>query len=148
MKAERKAAVSDVINNAERLLADTELLIEHRRFASAFMLAVLAFEEVGKALLWTWGEKEHPAKARSRASFHMRKQSAAGSLLLAGFARGAIEQHLADVGVTIQKRTESTPLDSYEWDDAAVEVLAKGMFESNEGRLTQLIELGAVDKTK
>jgi hypothetical protein len=50
MKSERKAAVPDVVSNAERLLADAELLIEHGRFASAFVLAVLALEEVGNRL--------------------------------------------------------------------------------------------------
>jgi AbiV family abortive infection protein len=142
MKSERKAAVPDVVSNAERLLADAELLIEYGRFASAFVLAVLAFEEVGKALLWAWGESENPTKARSRVSFHMRKQSAMASLLLARFARDTIERHLAEVGATLEERMESIHADD------TVEVVAKAMFESNEGRLTRLIEIGAVDKTK
>jgi hypothetical protein len=64
------------------------------------------------------------------------------SLLLARFARDTIERHLAEVGATLEERMESIHADD------TVEVVAKAMFESNEGRLTRLIEIGAVDKTK
>jgi AbiV family abortive infection protein len=37
--------------NASRLLADAELLLRHERWPSAYSLAVLAFEEVGKSWL-------------------------------------------------------------------------------------------------
>ncbi len=40
-----------IIRNAKRLLADADLLAENGRYASAFVLATLALEEVGKVVL-------------------------------------------------------------------------------------------------
>ena len=46
-----------VIANATRLLDDARLLVGHRSFASAFALALLAVEEIGKALIDGWSEE-------------------------------------------------------------------------------------------
>jgi AbiV family abortive infection protein len=43
-----------IIANAARLLADAKLLVDHARFASAFALAVLGVEEIGKVALEIW----------------------------------------------------------------------------------------------
>lgn len=142
IKQKLRATVSDVVSNAERLLADAELVIDHDRFASAFVLAVLAFEEVGKALLWTWGENEASSNAGPRVSFHLRKQSAAAILLLAQSTREIIEQHVAKVGATLGELMDGGRADD------TLEVVARAMFESNEAKLRRLIEMGAVDKTK
>jgi len=49
--------------NARRLFKDAELLMDHRRYASAFALAVLSLEEIGKALLKHW-EAQRPLPKR------------------------------------------------------------------------------------
>lgn len=48
----RSAALA-TIENAEDLLSDARLLLEHRRFARAVSLSVLGQEEMGKAVLYT-----------------------------------------------------------------------------------------------
>jgi AbiV family abortive infection protein len=74
-----------VIAKATRLLNDARLLVGHRSFGSAFALAVLALEEVGKALIDGWNEEAPLGKPRSP-SLHIQKQSAAASLLLGKLA--------------------------------------------------------------
>jgi AbiV family abortive infection protein len=75
-----------VIANAARLLQDAKLLVDHTRFASAFALAVLGVEEIGKVILDIWGSAAPLSKPVVRRSAHIRKQSAVSSLLLASFA--------------------------------------------------------------
>src|ERR1700674_1449807 len=43
-----------ILKNAERLFADAQLLLDHNRCATAFVLAVLCLEEIGKIILDTW----------------------------------------------------------------------------------------------
>jgi AbiV family abortive infection protein len=74
-----------VLANATRLLNDARLLVEHRRFASAFALAVLAVEEIRKALLDGWDTERPLAKPKTYQSQHIRKQMAVASLLLGTF---------------------------------------------------------------
>jgi hypothetical protein len=72
-----------IIGNAKRLLRDAKLLSDNERYASAFALAVLGMEEIGKALLSFWGMSKH-------SSWHVYKQAAVTSLLIAdGILRGA-----------------------------------------------------------
>jgi AbiV family abortive infection protein len=68
------------LSNSTRLLNDARLLVDHRRFASAFALAVLGVEEIGKVLLDGW--KADAPLAKPRASLHIQKQTAVSSLLL------------------------------------------------------------------
>ena len=75
-----------VIANAARLLQDAKLLVDHTRFASAFALAVLGIEEIGKVVLDIWGSAAPLSKPVVRRSTHIRKQAAVSSLLLAAFA--------------------------------------------------------------
>jgi AbiV family abortive infection protein len=42
---------TEIVANAARLLGDAKLLSDNGRFASAFALAVLGLEELGKVVL-------------------------------------------------------------------------------------------------
>src|SRR3981189_1118586 len=76
-----------VLANATRLLSDARLLVEHRRFASGFALAVLGVEEIGKAVMDGWSAEMPRAKPRSASqSAHIQKQGAVASLLLGTLA--------------------------------------------------------------
>jgi AbiV family abortive infection protein len=53
-------AIQDaVVENAEELIADAELLQQHGRFARAFSLAVLACEELAKSPMFTGAVPRH-----------------------------------------------------------------------------------------
>src|SRR5258705_10391873 len=69
-----------IMQNAARLLADAKLLADHARFASAFALAVLGVEEIGKVILNVWASAEQFSKPVIRRTPHVRKQAAVGSL--------------------------------------------------------------------
>jgi AbiV family abortive infection protein len=67
-----------VVVNATRLFDDAQLLRDHGRYASAFALAVLTLEEIGKLVLRSWDVRG--------TTNHIRKQRAVSSLLLAQVA--------------------------------------------------------------
>src|SRR4051812_25955421 len=96
-----------VLANSTRLLNDARILIEHRSFASAFALAVLGMEEIGKALLDGWNDEAPLAEAKSR-SLHIQKQLAVSSLLLGEMTvRKFPEGGLADLeGAKLTKLTK------------------------------------------
>jgi AbiV family abortive infection protein len=120
-----------IMENAARLLADAKLLVDHNRFASAFALAVLGVEEIGKVVLDIWETEKPLTKPATRKSSHLRKQAAVGSVLLASFA-------MKEFGVIVEI---SIP-------DDLVESVAKAFHGSIEGRLLRHIEIGAVERTK
>jgi AbiV family abortive infection protein len=120
-----------IMENAARLLADAKLLVDHNRFASAFALAVLGVEEIGKVVLDIWETEKPLTKPATRKSSHLRKQAAVGSVLLASFA-------IKEFGVIVEI---SIP-------DDLVESVAKAFHGSIEGRLLRHIEIGAVERTK
>jgi AbiV family abortive infection protein len=120
-----------IMENAARLLADAKLLVDHNRFASAFALAVLGVEEIGKVVLDIWETEKPLTKPARRKSSHLRKQAAVGSVLLGSFA---IKEFGAIVGVSIP--------------DDLVESVAKAFHGSIEGRLLRHVEIGAVERTK
>jgi AbiV family abortive infection protein len=64
-----------IMANAARLLADAKLLVDHTRFASAFALAVLGVEEIGKVILDIWETAEPLPKPKIRKSSHLRVPS-------------------------------------------------------------------------
>jgi len=74
-----------ILLNAQRLFRDAELLMDNQRYASAFALAVLGVEEIGKALLKHW-EAARPLPKKEGLSAHIRKQAAVSSLLLGALA--------------------------------------------------------------
>jgi len=67
-------------------LQDATFLVDHTRFASAFALAVLGVEEIGKVILDIWGSAAPLSKPVVRRTAHIRKQAAVSSLLLGSFA--------------------------------------------------------------
>lgn len=119
-----------VIANAARLLHDAKLLFDHTRFASAFALAVLGVEEIGKVILDTWGSAAPLSRPVARRSAHIRKQAAVSSLLLASVA---IREFSA------------------EFDDANEELVhrvAEAFRQSGEGQFMSNVHVGALDKAK
>jgi AbiV family abortive infection protein len=72
-----------LVANFIRLLRDAELLRDHRRFASAYALAMIGLEEIAKIILTTWVREYPMMKLNLRRNQHLTKQAALTSLLLA-----------------------------------------------------------------
>ncbi len=89
-----------ILENAERLLADAELLHMHGRHPSALAMAILAFEEIGKIYLLGIGELH--SKGRNG---HRTKQQFANAMLIAGPAISVLADYLASLGM---QRTPQT----------------------------------------
>jgi AbiV family abortive infection protein len=121
VRTARKVDVTGVVRNARRLAQDARLLKDHERYASAYVLAIISFEEIGKMLIKLWGL---PASKS-----HISKQLAVTSLLIAN-----------DVV------KEFGPLDQIE--KQQIERVAKAVNESPAGRLTRIVELAFIDQTK
>lgn len=75
-----------ILDNARRLVADALLLVEHGRHRTAFAVAVIALEEVGKIVVRRWRTMDKPLTAKRR-SLHLSKQCAVASLLVAARLR-------------------------------------------------------------
>jgi AbiV family abortive infection protein len=119
-----------ILGNATRLLNDARLLVENGRFASAFALAVLGIEEIGKALIDGWATDAPLAKSKF-ASLHIQKQSAVASLLVGAFAIRAIHGgSIADL------------------EGERLTALTRKFNESDAGRLFWLIREQELDKRK
>lgn len=110
-----------VIANAARLLQDAKLLVDHTRFASAFALAVLAVEEIGKVILDIWGRTAPLAKPVVRRSAHIRKQAAVSSLLLASFAIREFGNVVDDANEELVQRV----------DDARIMRIGRAIYETS-----------------
>jgi AbiV family abortive infection protein len=80
----------EVISNAKRLVRDAVLLKDHERYASAYVLAILGLEEIGKVILERWGE---PEKERR---YHLPKQMAVSALVLMDDVRRRIREEISD----------------------------------------------------
>jgi AbiV family abortive infection protein len=119
-----------VIANAARLLRDARLLADHTRFASAFALAVLGVEEIGKVILDVWESAAPLSKPVVRRSAHMRKQAAVSSLLLASFS-------VREFGAEVDDANEEL-----------VQRVADAFRLSHEGRFMSQVYGGVLEKTK
>jgi len=117
-----------ILGNAGRLIRDAEILLIHQRYASAFALAVLGVEEIGKALLLVW-EANGPLPKKEAISPHIRKQSAVASLLIGGL---------------IVRRFPDGP----DWATLDTAVLTDEFNESDEGRIFVTIRNRALDRRK
>jgi len=88
------------IENAERLASDAKLMVNHERAASAIMLSILSIEELGKALITSWGVK-NLANFRAYPT-HVEKQAATFALLSAyeitKMSNARLRRKLADDG--------------------------------------------------
>jgi len=123
---------TEIVANAARLIGDAKFLSDNLRFASAFALAVLGLEEIGKVILDIWSVSTPLKKNKKWQSFHIQKQAAVASLLL---AKIAIDE-VGDSNIDCQIPNE------------LVERVAKALYESEEGRFRELVSIGALDKTK
>jgi AbiV family abortive infection protein len=127
--------LSRIRRNAKRLLRDAKLLRDNKRYASAFALAVLGLEEIGKVILKRWGLPGNEGR-----SWHLNKQLAVSSLLMVDAViregqkprRGMIDP--AEVG---QPRS-----------DAALKRIIKAAMESEAGRFSQSVDAKVLDKMK
>jgi AbiV family abortive infection protein len=117
-----------IIANAARLLKDAKLLLDHGRYASAFALAILALEEIGKVVLDLWGRPEASPKPSKRPSAHVRKQAAVSSLLLA-------ESVTKEWGELVNREGPSS--------EALVEGVARSMHHSEPGRFHWMVGIGS-----
>jgi AbiV family abortive infection protein len=79
-----------VISNAKRLVRDAVLLKDHERYASAYALAILGLEEIGKVILKRWGEPDKESR------WHLNKQMAVSSLVVMGDAMQKVQQEISD----------------------------------------------------
>jgi AbiV family abortive infection protein len=75
-KTQLRSGYNECIHNADRLIKDAELLGKHKRYRAAYLMALLAIEELGKAVWlrisqaiepekwgWWWNEfRKHPTK--------------------------------------------------------------------------------------
>jgi len=119
-----------ILRNALRLLNDAGLLLDNKRFASAFALAVLGVEEIGKALLVSWESDRPLAKSKDRQSAHIRKQMAVAALLV-----GAL---------TVQ----TFPGGTLDFESLDFEAATRAFNESSEGELFVLIQSRQLDWRK
>jgi len=72
------------LENSYRLMSDAILLRDHGRNPSAFALAILSLEALGKLLLWKWEAIDAIPKAPRRFTYHIRKQLATAYFIAAG----------------------------------------------------------------
>jgi hypothetical protein len=125
--------IGRVKTNALRLLRDANLLSDNARHASAFALAVLGLEEIGKSILLKWNLAKY-------SSGHVYKQVAVSSLLMAdSVMRGARTPRKGMVDPGEIGRPPSP---------AALERIIKIAMESELGRFSQSIDVKALDKMK
>jgi AbiV family abortive infection protein len=134
--------VPPVVRNARRLLADADLLAENGRYASAFVLATLAFEEVGKVVLAVWGDDLAVKAALKGATQHVQKQSAAAALLLADLTHGTVHAHVQSVGLASPRDLSDGEVPN------AVKALVEAYAKSEEARLIDVASAGILDATK
>jgi hypothetical protein len=125
--------LSRIRRNARRLLRDAKLLSDNERHASAFALAVLGLEEIGKVILRRWDMSDY-------SSGHLHKQLAVSSLLIVDAVireaqtprRGMIDP--AEIGQPPSA--------------AALKRIIRTAMESEAGRFSQSVDAKALDKMK
>jgi AbiV family abortive infection protein len=120
--------LSLILGNATRLLDDARLLVEHGRYASAFALALLGFEEIGKVLLKSWEAEKPLAKAKVWRSQHIQKQAAVATLL-----NGALLARM---------------FPRVDWKTIDFDAVTKAFNDSDEGQILALIREGHLDRRK
>lgn len=75
-------AIRSVMDNVNRLVEDATLLISKGRLPSAFVLDVIALEEVGKVIHIRWRQLDRKITRQARTG-HLQKQWAVACLLVA-----------------------------------------------------------------
>ena len=128
-----KDDLSRIRSNATRLLRDAKLLSDNERHASAYALAVLGLEEIGKVILRRWDLSKF-------SSGHVHKQVAVSSLLMAdAVMRGAQTPRKGMVDPAEIGRPPS---------HAALERIIRNAMESEVGRFSQSVDAKALDRMK
>jgi AbiV family abortive infection protein len=106
---ERPAAyrkyLRSMIENAKRLAEDADVLRENERYPSAFLLATLALEEVGRVLLELWSLDEPLPKPSSWISFHIKKQAAVAFLLGIPEGNAIYDELVGESEITLDNAT-------------------------------------------
>ncbi|MET4171862.1 AbiV family abortive infection protein [Bradyrhizobium sp. LA6.1] len=124
-----KKQLSLILGNATRLHDDARLLVDRRRYASAFALALLGVEEIGKVLLNSWEAERPLAKPKEWLSQHIQKQAAVANLL---------------VGALLAR----TFPDGADWRTLDTDSLTGAFNDSDEGHLLVVIRNGHLDRRK
>jgi AbiV len=125
--------LSRIKRNAKRLLHDAKLLSDNKRYASAFALAVLGLEEIGKVILRLWDLSDY-------STGHLHKQLAVSSLLIVG---ALIREAQKPRGLGMIHPTISRSLPP-----GVLESIIKTAMESEAGRFSQSLDTKAVDAMK
>jgi hypothetical protein len=125
--------LSRIRRNAKRLLRDAVLLNDNGRHASAFALAVLGLEEIGKVILRLW-------RLPNYSYGHLHKQLAVSSLLI------------VDALIREGQKPRKGMIDPAEIgrppSDAALKRIIKAAMESEAGRFSRSVDAKAVDGMK
>jgi AbiV family abortive infection protein len=134
-----------IVANAERLLADAKLLNENGRYASAFALAILALEEIGKVTLRLWGVPEPKGGKYG----HKSKQMAVAALLLGEFSFEHLTPDIKRVVIEYATKPETRTEQSIAKTGADIaERLAKAISESEHGRFVNHVDGTVIDTMK
>jgi AbiV family abortive infection protein len=115
-----------ILANAGRLRDDAQFLLDNSRFASAYALAVLSVEEIGRVVLSVWGIGDQLS--------HLHKQAAVCSVLVALYAM----KQFPDV---FTGKVAQIP-------DDMIETITQAFNDSDEGKLLHLIINHTFNKSK
>jgi AbiV len=126
--------LSRIRRNAKRLLRDAKLLSDNKRHASAFALAVLGLEEIGKSILRLWDLSDY-------SSGHLHKQLAVSSLLMADAVIREAQKPRGLGMIHPTSRSRSLP-------PGVLESIIKTAMESEAGCFSQSLDTKAVDAMK
>ena len=121
-----------IFKNAERLFLVSKLLSENGRYPSAYSIAMLALEELGKLLLDIWSTSDNNSKGKPQPTLHRRKQSAVASLLLANYLVKTYGKKIIAEGIS----------------EDLVETVAKELAEGPAGKFAFHVNIGVFDKIK
>ena len=123
--------LSRIRRNAKRLLRDAKLLSDNKRYASAFAVAVLGLEDIGKSILRQWNLSNY--------SGHLNKQLAVSSLLIVDAVIREFQK---------PRKGMIDPAEVGPRSDAALKRIIKAAMESEAGRFSQLVDAKALEKIK
>jgi AbiV family abortive infection protein len=121
-----------IFKNAERLFLDAQLLLDNGRYASAFVLALLCLEEIGKIILNQWRLSGEFCEVKRSSTFHLDKQAAVASVLFADYAIDKYGSRVRDEGGS----------------NELYELITRELLDSDAWRFNVLVNMGAYDRAK
>lgn len=130
--AEHYDEMTAVLENVMRLVDDATFLIQGNRLPSAFVLNVIAMEEVGKVVLMRWGELGREVTTQKRTG-HLQKQWAVACTLVAD----RLLPHLTRIILSGSENTSS-----------AIIQLAQDFMDSSEKKFFESVIAKNVDRAK